>query len=77
MATTRVQERAYLSAELGEIQLNCRDFSRFSEEWQLFDVGRFEGVTFLRPSVRPSDVRGEITDVRWARWGACTPSRAV
>ena len=54
-----------------------RDFSRFSEEWQLFDVGRFEGVTFLRPSdVRPMYVTklpmfGGLDGVRAPRHGPC------
>ena len=35
--------------------LYFRDFSRFSEEWPVYDVVGFERVTF-RPSVRPSVV---------------------
>ena len=64
-----------------DVQFFYRDFSRFSEEWQLLDVGRFEGVTFLRPSVRPSDVRpmsvtklrmfGRLDGVRAPRHGPC------
>ena len=58
--------------------MNNRDFSRFSEEWQLFDVGRFEGVTFRPMSdVRPSDVCpklrmfGGLDGVRAPRHGPC------
>ena len=53
---------------------NNRDFSRFSEEWLLFDVGRFERVTFrtyVRMCVTKSPMFGGLDGVRAPRHGPC------
>ena len=63
----------YFGFKITQLFIIFRDFSRFSEEWQLFDVGRFEGVTFLRPSDVCPKLRmfGGLDGVRAPRHGPC------